>query len=101
VTGLKGANCAHDFYPYFDGISTQRYYQVDKKANETAYENSQIQRKIEREIRQQKRRAEAASAIGDNEGYVAATAQIKAKQAEMREFIKETGRTRRISREQI
>jgi hypothetical protein len=37
VTGLKGANCAHDFYPFFEGISNRTYYPVDKKENKRIY----------------------------------------------------------------
>jgi hypothetical protein len=99
--GLCGCNCSHTFYPFFEGISTQKYYPTDAKQNKIDYEESQQQRKIEREIRQQKRRAAAAEAAKDKDGVIAANAAIKAKQAEMRAFIKDTGRTRRSNREQI
>lgn len=65
VTGFKGVNCRHDWRPYYEG-STRTYTDKELKemANETVtyngkqigkYEASQIQRKIERQIRQDKK----------------------------------------------
>jgi len=101
ITGLKGANCAHDFYPYFPGISTQTYKPYDTDANKKAYENAQIQRKYEREIRAEKRKAVAADASGDTELSAKANKKIAEKQAELRQHVKATGRTYRANREQV
>lgn len=69
VTGLKGANCAHDFYPYWEGIDT---IPDDLKEPDPVivngkeynyYKASQQQRKMEREIRATKREIEAQKAI--------------------------------------
>lgn len=65
ATGFKGVNCRHDWRPYYEG-STRTYTDKELKAmaNETVsyngkqigkHEASQIQRRIERQIRQDKK----------------------------------------------
>lgn len=70
VAGLKGANCTHDFYPYWEGVSI---IPEDIKEPEPVkingkeydyYQVSQQQRKMERNIRATKREIEAQKAIG-------------------------------------
>ena len=70
ATGLKGVNCTHDFYPYWEGASI-----IPEDIKEPApvkingkeydyYQVSQQQRKMERNIRATKREIEAQKAIG-------------------------------------
>lgn len=65
ATGFKGVNCNHDWMPYYKG-STKTYTneELEKMANETVvyngekiskYDAQQIQRKMERQVRQDKR----------------------------------------------
>lgn len=64
-TGFKGVNCRHDWYPYFKGSSrTYTQEQLNSWKNETVtyngqkiskYDASQIQRRMERQIRQDKK----------------------------------------------
>ncbi len=65
ATGFKGVNCRHDWRPYYEG-STRTYTdeELEKMANEkvtyngkeiSLYDASQIQRKMERQIRQDKK----------------------------------------------
>lgn len=65
VTGFKGVNCRHDWYPYYEG-STRTYsnQELQELKNEkvtyqekqiSKYEASQIQRRMERTIRQDKK----------------------------------------------
>ncbi len=65
ATGFKGINCRHDWRPYYKG-STRTYTdeELEKMANEkvtyngkeiSKYEASQMQRKMERQIRQDKK----------------------------------------------
>lgn len=65
VTGFKGVNCRHDWHPYLEG-STRTYSQEQLNAwkNEkveyngkkiSKYEATQIQRKMERQIRNDKK----------------------------------------------
>jgi vacuolar-type H+-ATPase subunit E/Vma4 len=70
VTGLKGANCSHDFYPYWEGISVKvpdvkepAPVMVDGKEYDY-YSATQKQRQMERNIRATKREIEAQKAIG-------------------------------------
>lgn len=65
ATGFKGVNCNHDWNPYYEGMS--RGYsdeELEKMKNETVtyngqemkkYDAQQLQRKMERQIRQDKR----------------------------------------------
>lgn len=54
--GLKGWNCRHDFYPFFEGVSVPGARSISLQENQKEYENSQRQRSMERGIRQSKRR---------------------------------------------
>ena len=64
-TGFKGVNCMHDWYPYFKGSSrTYTQEQLSNWKNETVtyngkeiskYDATQIQRRMERQIRQDKK----------------------------------------------
>lgn len=69
VTGLKGANCTHDFYPYWEGasiipedIKEPEPVKINGKEYDY-YQVSQQQRKMERNIRATKREIEAQKAI--------------------------------------
>jgi len=53
--GLKGWNCRHDFFPFFEGLSERANLPVDLKENEKQYKAEQKQRAIERSIRKSKR----------------------------------------------
>ena len=70
VTGLKGANCTHDFYPFWEGASIipddlEEPDPVKISGKEyDYYQVSQQQRKMERDIRATKREIEAQRAIG-------------------------------------
>ena len=65
VTGFKGVNCSHDWYPYYAGsIRTYSNQELQELKNEkvtyqekqiSKYEATQIQRKMERTIRQDKK----------------------------------------------
>lgn len=64
-TGFKGVNCRHDWYPYLKGSSkTYTKKQLNEWKNEeviyngkqvSKYDSTQIQRKMERQIRQDKK----------------------------------------------
>lgn len=108
--GLCGWNCRHSFYPFFEGISENAYEQaaLDEMADKTVkyngkelsqYDASQVQRAIERKIRKAKRQASALEAAGLD--ATQERAQVKALQAEMRSFVKQTGLQRQSFREQV
>ena len=103
VTGLKGANCYHDFHPFFPGISKRLYTdeQLDKwNAEEntpkeykgkkyTVYEALQRQRKLETALR--RKREEIAlleKGSADEDDIIAAKAKYHALSSEYVEFSK-------------
>lgn len=112
VTGFKGVNCHHDWYPYFEG-STRTYTneQLKKWQNEkvtyngqqiSVYDATQIQRKMERQIRQDKKdlRAQQAILTSNNkeikiEEVEAEIRNIKSRQKEdnsqLNDLLKQTG----------
>lgn len=98
---LFGINCGHRKYPFVEGQSTRRYTEPSKAKDYKVYKESQQQRAIERSIRKAKTRQQMLTAAGDTEGAKEAGQLVKQRQASMREFINETGRTRRPYREQI
>src|SRR5690625_3428013 len=99
--GLFGVNCGHRPFPFIKGISEQRYKPGDPEVNERQYENSQKQRYLERQIRYAKREESMLAEIGDTEGAEKAHRKMLDRQANQRNFIKETGRTRRYDREKV
>lgn len=101
AAGLFGINCGHYRYPYIAGITKQRYEPYDKAENDAVYKESQKQRYLERQIRKGKREVNMMEAMNDKEGLEQAKQKVLSRQASMREFIKDSGRTRRSDREQL
>lgn len=54
VSGLCGANCRHNFSPYFEGMDNP-FEQYDSEENLEQYKKEQRQRTLERRIRETKR----------------------------------------------
>lgn len=95
--GLFGINCGHSPIPIIPGVSiphAQDFVQP-KEENDKQYAESQQQRALERKIRTAKRAVE----MGDDSKE--AKARVRAAQEQMRQFIKDTGRTRRPDRESL
>lgn len=65
VTGLCGANCRHNFGPYFEGMENP-FDDYDKEENLKAYDAEQKQRGMERAIRKNKRMLENYKTAHDN-----------------------------------
>lgn len=109
VTGLAGANCRHSFFPFFEGLSEKNYTAKELAALEkdvtyegqtlSAYEASQVQRGIERKIREWKRKAGVLSAGVQSNAYE--LGKVREWQARMRDFIRQTDLNRQYVREQI
>ena len=99
LLGLCGVNCRHRFFPYFPG-TTPAFEQYDEEENKKAYDLTQQQRKLERDIRKAKRKVAAADGAGyDNKP---AKAEVREKQKNMRDFLKEHPDMRRMyDREKI
>ncbi len=90
VTGLKGANCTHDFYPFWEGASI---IPEDVKEPDpvmiggkeyTYYQATQKQRSMERDIRALKREINATEALGMDSTEL--RSKLKMKTAEYRKF---------------
>lgn len=102
AAGLFGINCGHVAYPYWEGVSIPRNEPTENLAkNDAEYADSQKQRAYERSIRSAKRDLKAMEALGDEAGIRDAKELVRDRQAAMREFIEDSGRTRRYGREQI
>ena len=65
MTGLCGANCRHNFGPYFEGMENP-FEHYDSEENKKAYEIQQRQRTLERRIRDTKRDVMARKTAVDN-----------------------------------
>ncbi|MBD8915967.1 MAG: hypothetical protein EGR77_08255 [Pseudobutyrivibrio sp.] len=95
VTGLKGANCTHDFYPYWEGASIipEDIKEPDPRTigekTYTYYESTQKQRQMERQIRATKREIEAQSAIGGDTAEL--LSKLRVKSSEYRQFSEAAG----------
>lgn len=98
-------NCGHAAFPIILGVSSPQYTEEElrefREKNEagfnyqghhyTTYESTQMQRKIERSIRTQKRRILADKATGDDEKLEADQIKLNRLNDEYRRFSKATG----------
>lgn len=102
AAGIFGINCGHYPIPQIAGVTIpQDKVEQNKAENDKQYQESQQQRALERSIREAKRKQAAFSAAGLDDAAKEMDLTIKDRQAKMRAFIKETGRSRRYDREQI
>lgn len=100
--GLFGINCGHYPLPQIPKVTIpQDKPEQDKKENDRLYRESQQQRAYERDIRNAKRKRDAFAKAGLDDAAKEQEAVIRARQERMREFVKQTGGTRRYDREQI
>jgi exonuclease VII small subunit len=97
--GLFGINCGHYPIPIVPGVTIPHGADniQPKEENDKAYEESQVQRSLERQIREAKRVVEMAGDKASPE----MKQKVKDAQEQMRDFIARTGRTRRDDREKI
>lgn len=100
--GLFGINCGHYPLPQIPRVTIpQDKPEPDKEENDEEYRLSQEQRRLERNIRDAKRKEEAFRKAGLEDAAENQQKKVTMRQAEMRAFIRSTGRTRRYDREQI
>ena len=103
VDGLEGSNCRHRRFPWVEGVS-ERTYTDEQLAHiddglgctfegktYTAYEATQMQRRVERQIRAQKRLKNACKAAGLTDDATAANAKLRRLNAKYRGFSKAAG----------
>ena len=99
--GLFGINCGHYPIPFIPGFSRIRPPDQNKEQNDKEYAESQEQRRLERQLRYERRdlnvlKAQEASA----DEIKAQRTRVKNAREELDQFCEETGRARRTSREQ-
>lgn len=103
VDGLEGANCRHRRFPWVEGVSERTYTDDQLKHIDdglgctydgktyTAYEATQMQRRVEREIRKLKREKAAYKAAGLHEDETAVNIRLRRLNAKYKAFSAETG----------
>jgi hypothetical protein len=103
VTGILGANCRHSWSAFVEGVMERTY--TDKQLEHiddglgctfdgktyTAYEATQMQRRIERQIRAQKKLRNAYKEAGLSEDATAANIKLRRLNAEYSRFSKAAG----------
>lgn len=97
VTGLCGANCRHNFSPYFEGMENP-FEQYDSEENQKAYELQQRQRTLERRIRRTKREVMGLNEARNQDGgevlegdYQRKAALLQKQNAAYNQFCEENG----------
>lgn len=103
VDGLEGANCRHRRFPWVEGVSERTYTEDQLKHIDdglgctydgktyTAYEATQMQRRVEREIRKLKREKAAYKAAGLHEDETAVNIRLRRLNAKYKAFSAEDG----------
>lgn len=100
--GLFGINCKHYPTPFVPGVSAVRGQVQDKAENDKQYAESQKQRALERNLREQKRDLEMMKAQNAPEDIIRAQREkVRAASKEIDTFCDETGRIRRRNREAV
>lgn len=113
VDGLEGANCRHRRYPWVEGIMERTYTDeqlahiddglgctYDGKSY-TAYEATQMQRRVERQIRAVKRLKISNKASGLNDEARAANIKLRRLNVKYREFSAAAGLTPQWERTKV
>lgn len=108
--GLMGWNCNHSMAPFFEGLSKRNY--TDEQLRDmrehtveyngktmTDYEASQLQRSMERKIRQSRNRLTALDELGkvtpsleQKNAFAAESVRLKAQEGKLKDFCRQTGR---------
>ena len=103
VDGLEGANCRHRRFPWVEGVSERTYTDAQLEHIDdghgctfdgkeyTAYEATQMQRRIERTVRKLKREKAAYNAAGLHEDEAAVNIRLRRLNAKYKAFSAEAG----------
>lgn len=103
VDGLEGANCRHRRFPWVEGVSEHTYTDAQLEHIDdghgctfdgkeyTAYEATQMQRRIERTVRKLKREKAAYKAAGLHEDEPAVNIRLRRLNAKYKAFSAEAG----------
>jgi hypothetical protein len=97
--GLFGVNCGHYPIPFFPGFSRSRPPQQNEEQNAREYAESQQQRALERNVRDEKRELEVMKAQGaTQEELDAQKIRVRNANTQLTEFCDKTGRARQPGR---
>ena len=110
--GLKGWNCRHDFYPFIPGISERAYTDEELKNIDPppfeyegktydAYEASQMQRRMETEMRKTKRELIGFENAGLDDDYTAAAIKLRRQKEYYKDFSGKAGLPLQNERTQV
>lgn len=88
--GLFGINCSHMKYYVRDGLFKQSYFPQNEAENKKVYEDKQEQRRLERNVRDERRRVMVADASSDKEEFIRASVRLKEKEATLKTFVNKT-----------
>lgn len=100
--GILGINCRHHKYPFAPGVNIKTYFPVDKEENDKLYEQTQVQRTLERDVRKQKRECMLYDELGDEEAFEKASVKLKLKEAKLKNYADSNDNLhRRKDREQV
>lgn len=113
VDGLEGANCRHRRFPWVEGVSERTYTNEQLEhidddhgctfdgKDYTAYEATQMQRRIERTVRKLKREKSAYKAAGLKEAERAVNIRLRRLDAKYRAFSKAAGLPEQLERMKV
>jgi len=101
ILGFGGVNCRHRVFPFFPGISVPSIYQVDYDKNKVYYDNTQVLRKLEREMRELKKQRNCLEQVNALDKVKELDQKIKSKGSQIDKFCEKTGLKRDYSREQV
>lgn len=100
--GLFGINCKHTPSPFIPGVSLIRGQPQSPEENEKTYNESQEQRRLERDLREKKRDLLMMKAQGAPEEWIKAQQEAcRAASSKIQDFCDETGRARHRDREAV
>lgn len=101
--GILGINCGHHKWPFYPGMSIQRYFPTeDTKANDKLYKQIQTQRALERAVRKEKRLCMELEKIKNKEAFEKHAIKLKQKEIQLAEYVdKHKDLYRRRDRERV
>lgn len=112
VDGLEGANCRHQHFLFVEGVSERAWtdealrdidpppFEFEGKVY-SAYDATQMQRKLETAMRSSKRRMIGAKANGDQKEYDTASARLQVLRQKYAEFSDAAGLPKQLERARI
>ncbi len=86
--GILGINCTHNKFPFVAGVSIRRYFPTENmEENKRLYQQTQVQRAMERDIRKQKRECMLYRELGDDDAFEKAAVKLKTKESELGKYV--------------